>query len=68
MNQYKEYPYSVRIDGVISNGPDDYYWDWCCNTLAIGTWKMMIGIFGARNSYYFLNEEDLLAFKLRFGL
>jgi len=65
MNQYKEYPFSVRIDRVIS---DEYYWDWCCKTLKIGTWKMMIGIFGAKNTYYFLNEEDLLAFRLRFGL
>jgi hypothetical protein len=44
------------------------YWEWCSNTLNIGSWKMRIGIMGASVTYCFSNQEDLTAFKLRFGI
>jgi hypothetical protein len=44
------------------------YWDWCCSTLVIGTWKMMIGLMGSSATYCFEYAEDATAFKLRFGL
>jgi hypothetical protein len=47
---------------------DTIYWTWACENLEIGTWKMLIGFLGESATYSFCNEEDLTAFKLRFGL
>ena len=47
---------------------DNNYWDWCCNHLVTGTWKMRIGFMGTSATFCFDNEEDAIAFKLVFGL
>lgn len=44
------------------------YWDWCCENLQVGSWKMRVGIMGTSSTYCFTNPEDLTAFKLRFNL
>lgn len=60
---YIDCPYKVKLqlDKVL-------YWRWCCDTLAIGYWKKMIGLMGESATYCFHNAEDATAFKLVHGL
>ena len=42
--------------------------NWCVDNLAIGSWKTLISpIFDDSETYVFINEEDLMAFKLIWG-
>lgn len=58
--------HQVRIMAIQSNSNE--YWDWCSKHLAFDTWKMMTGFTGRSATFCFVNEEDLLAFKLKFNV
>jgi hypothetical protein len=58
-----DFEYKIRIQNAKSE-----YWDWACKNLPIGTWKGMIPITGTSETFCFKNEEDLLVFKIVFGL
>jgi hypothetical protein len=57
------YKHSVRVKTDTVE-----FWMWGVSTLKTGTWNKMIALFGDSATYYFENEEDKLAFKIRFGL
>lgn len=44
------------------------YWQWCCDNLNIGDWKMMVGFMGHSGTFVFEKAEDATLFKLVFGL
>jgi hypothetical protein len=58
------YYYKVKVQ--VNTG--EYYWNWCCERVEVGTWKMMIGLMGTSATYCFEYAEDATAFKLKFGL
>lgn len=41
------------------------YWDWCCDNAR--EWASKFGIFRTA-TYYFMHQEDAMAFKLKFVL
>jgi hypothetical protein len=57
------YPYFIKLEAQ-----DDRYWNFCRERLTSGTWKMMIPLVGNKCSYLFKHEEDLLFFRLYFGV
>lgn len=60
-----EYPFKVKIMPVVG---DNSQWTWCCDNVPDGKWKVLLGFFtNSSETYYFLNEDDAVAFKLRFG-
>jgi hypothetical protein len=59
----KEFEHIIKIDVARTE-----YWDWACKNLPPGTWKDKIPIMGVGETYCFKYKEDLLVFRLRFGL
>lgn len=57
-----EYPYAVRA----SSHSDDF-WPWGVENLKVGTWIQTFSTAGDSSTFRFKNEEDCLAFMLRFG-
>jgi len=58
-----DYEFKVKVHTTESK-----YRDWACNNIPRGTWKEMLPIMGAGSTFQFKHEEDLLVFKLTFGL
>lgn len=55
--------YNVKVAEDIND-----YWNWCLEKVKIGTWCKQVPMFNNTATYFFQEEEDSLAFRLRFGL
>lgn len=60
--------YSSWIKVPIANSEAAGYWDWCAENASKSEWSVLFALHGSRSTYCFLNKEDALAFKLRFGV
>ena len=56
-------PYRIKLQDF-----DSVHWKWCCDTLTTGTWNAAFPIMGNSCTFYFESVEDLLAFKIKFGV
>ena len=65
LKSHEEYPFRVRITPAAG---DNTHWHWCCDNIPDGKWKVLLGFFtNSSETYHFLNEDDAVAFKLRFS-
>jgi len=67
LKSHEEYNFKVRITPAV--GDNNIHWHWCCDNIQVGTWKVLLGFFtNSSETYCFLNGNDAVAFKLRFGV